>query len=218
MVDEREREVRRRMDAQELYTDVGPGLEALEESRVRGKELARAFNLLEPRDVSGRNQVLRELFGKVGDRVWVEPPLYVAYGAHTTIGDGVYANTGLTLVDDGPIRIGNGVMFAPHVTVATAGHPLHPAARPQGEQFSAPVVIEDDVWVGSHVSIMPGVRIGRGSVIAAGAVVTANVPPMVVAGGVPARVLREITDADRDWSYQAPRDLADPAGSEALSA
>ncbi|MBL0887160.1 sugar O-acetyltransferase [Myceligenerans sp. I2] len=206
------------MDAQELYKDVGPGLEALEESRVRGKELAREFNALQPRDTPGRNRVLRELFGAVGNGVWVEPPLYVAYGAHTTVGDGVYANTGLTLVDDGPIRIGNGVMFAPHVTVATAGHPLHPAARPHGEQFSAPVVIEDDVWVGSHVSIMPGVRIGRGSVIAAGAVVTANVPPMVVAGGVPARVLREITDADRHWTYQAPSTLALPVGSEAPGA
>jgi galactoside O-acetyltransferase len=100
-------------------------------------------------------------------------------------------------------------MFGPHVTIATAGHPVHPAARPHGEQFSAPVVIEEDVWVGGHVVIMPGVTIGRGSVIAAGAVVTANVPPMVVAGGVPAKVLRPITDADREWSYRAPRDLPD---------
>jgi len=66
------------------------------------------------------------------------------------------------------------------------------------------------VWIGGNVTILPGVTIGRGSVIAAGAVVNANVPPMVVAGGVPARVLREITDADRDWSYRAPRTLPVP--------
>ena len=208
MVDEREQEVRRRIDAQELYTDFGPGLEALEESRVRGKELAREFNGLEPRDVGGRRRVLEELFGSLGDQAWFEPPLFVAYGVHTTVGNGVYANTGLTLVDDGPVTIGNGVMFAPHVTITATGHPVHPDARPHGEQFSAPVVIEDDVWIGSNVSVMPGVTIGRGSVVAAGAVVTANVPPMVVVGGVPARILREITDADREWTYKAPRTLS----------
>lgn len=213
MVDEREQEVRRRIDDQELYTDVGPGLESLEESRVRGKELAREFNALEPRDLGNRVRVLTELFGSLGDQAWFEPPLFVAYGVHTTVGAGVYANTGLTLVDDGPITIGDHVMFAPHVTITATGHPLHPAARPHGEQFSAPVVIEDYVWVGSNVTILPGVTIGRGSVVAAGAVVTANVPPMVVVGGVPARILREITEADREWHYTAPRTLTtSPAG------
>ncbi|MEV7974351.1 sugar O-acetyltransferase [Cellulomonas sp. NPDC089187] len=210
-MDQREREVRRRMDAQELYKDVGPGLEDLEESRVRGKELAWAFNQLEPRDVEGRDRALREIFGSMGAAVWVEPPLYVAYGAHTHLGTGIYANTGLTIIDDGEVRIGDRVMFGPHVTIATAGHPLHPDTRSQGEQFSAPVVIEDDVWVGGNVSILPGVTIGRGSVIAAGAVVTAHVPPMVVVGGVPARILRTLTDADREFAYRAPRTLGDPA-------
>jgi galactoside O-acetyltransferase len=208
-MDQREHEVRRRMDAQELYTDTGPGLEALTEQRIRGKELAREYNDLPVRDFAGRRRVLEETFGELGPQVWIEPPLHVAYGVHTRIGEFVYANTGLTIVDDSPVIIKDRVMFGPHVTIATAGHPVHPAARPHGEQFSAPVVIEEDVWVGGHVVIMPGVTIGRGSVIAAGAVVTANVPPMVVAGGVPAKVLRPITDADREWSYRAPRDLPD---------
>jgi galactoside O-acetyltransferase len=208
-MDQREHEVRRRMDAQELYTDTGPGLEALTEQRIRGKELAREYNDLPVRDFAGRRRVLEETFGELGPQVWIEPPLHGAYGVHTRIGEFVYANTGLTIVDDSPVIIKDRVMFGPHVTIATAGHPVHPAARPHGEQFSAPVVIEEDVWVGGHVVIMPGVTIGRGSVIAAGAVVTANVPPMVVAGGVPAKVLRPITDADREWSYRAPRDLPD---------
>lgn len=197
------------MDAQELYTDTGPGLEVLTEQRIRGKELAREYNDLPVRDAAGRRRVLEETFGALGPQVWVEPPLHVAYGVHTRIGEFVYANTGLTIVDDSPVTIGDRVMFGPHVTIATAGHPVHPGARLDGRQFSAPVVIEDDVWVGAHVVIMPGVTIGHGSVIAAGAVVTANVPPMVVAGGVPAKVLRPITDADREWSYRAPRDLPD---------
>ncbi|WP_129337675.1 sugar O-acetyltransferase [Cellulomonas endophytica] len=207
-MDEREPEVRRRIAAQELYTDSGAGLEGLEESRVRGKELAREFNGLEPRDVARRDAVLRELFGAVGTGTWVEPPLHVAYGVHTTLGEGVYVNFGLTLVDDGPVHIGDRVMLAPHVTITSTGHPVHPALRPHGEQFSAPVTLEADVWVGANVTILPGVTIGEGSVVAAGSVVTADVPPMCVVGGVPARILRRITDADLDWTYRPPRTLA----------
>jgi galactoside O-acetyltransferase len=195
------------MDAQELYTDVGPGLEALEESRVRGKELAREYNALEPRDLANRERVLRELFGTLGTGVWVEPPLFVAYGAHTHLGSSVYLNTGATIVDDSPVHLGDRVMFGPHVTLATAGHPLHPEVRATGLQFSAPIVIEDDVWIGAHATVLPGVTIGRGSVVAAGAVVHADVPPWVVVGGVPAKVLRTITEADREFVYRAPRSL-----------
>ena len=100
--------------------------------------------------------------------------------------------------------------MGPHVTITATGDPVHPDLRRDGSQFSAPVAIEDDVWIGGQVTILPGVTIGRGSVIAAGAVVTANVPPVVVAGGVPARVLRPITDADRDWSWRDPKTLPLP--------
>ncbi|RMI09603.1 sugar O-acetyltransferase [Cellulomonas triticagri] len=203
------------MAAQELYTDVGPGLEALEEARVRGKERAREYNALEPRDLANRERLLRETFGSVGEHVWVEPPLYVAYGVHTHVGSGVYLNTGATIVDDSPVHLGDRVMFGPHVTIATAGHPLHPEVRATGAQFSAPVVIEDDVWIGAHVTVLPGVTIGRGSVVAAGAVVAANVPPGVVVGGVPARVLRVITEADREFAYRAPRTLDVPTDGDA---
>lgn len=209
-MDEREREVRRKMDEQELYHDVGPGLEDLEEARIRGKERAREFNLLEPRDVENRRRVLEEMFAEVGEGLWVEPPLFVAYGTHTRFGSNVYVNTGLTVVDDSPVTVGNRVMFGPNVTIATAGHPVHPGPRATDGQFSAPVVVEDDAWVGANVTILPGVTVGRGSVIAAGAVVTANVPPMVVAGGVPAVVIREVTDADRQFRYRAPRTLPLP--------
>lgn len=206
-VDDREREVRRRMDGQELYHDVGPGLEELEEARVRGKELAREFNALAPRDLANRQRVLDEMFAEIGEGTWVEPPLYVAYGAHTRIGGNVYVNTGLTVVDDSQVTIGDRVMFGPHVTIATAGHPIHPDPRATDGQFSAPVVIEDDAWIGANVTILPGVSIGRGSVVAAGAVVGAHVPPMTVVAGVPAKVIRAITDQDREWNYRPPRTL-----------
>ncbi|MFF2375344.1 sugar O-acetyltransferase [Streptomyces xiamenensis] len=206
-MDDREREVRRRMAAHELYSDGAPGLEGLAEERLRGKERADAYNRTGARDAAGRERLLRELFGAVGERAWIEPPLHVAYGNHVQLGDDVYANFGLTLIDDTEVVIGDRVMFAPHVTITTTGHPVHPALRADGTQFSAPVRIEDDVWIGAGVTVLPGITIGRGSVIGAGSVVTANVPPMVVAAGTPARVLRPITDADREWSYRPPGTL-----------
>jgi galactoside O-acetyltransferase len=220
-LDDPEREVRRRMAAQELYSDGAPGLERLEEERFRGKELADRYNRTGPRDRHGRREILAELFGSLGERVWIEPPLHVAYGSHVHLGDDVYANFGLTLVDDGEVFVGDRVMFAPHVTVSTTGHPVHPELRRDGTQFSAPVRFEDDVWIGAGALIMPGVTVGRGSVVGAGSVVTADVPPMVVVAGTPARILRRITDADREWTYRPPRTLeppADPPGGPRLPA
>ncbi|CAM5694058.1 hypothetical protein SGRIM128S_00262 [Streptomyces griseomycini] len=146
--DDPEREVRRRMAHHELYTDSAPGLERLEEERFRGKELAAEYNATGPRDQEARRALLDKLLGSVGRGVWIEPPLYVAYGSHVHLGDDVYVNFGLTLVDDVEVFVGDRVMFAPHVTISTTGHPVHPELRRDGSQFSAPVRIEDDVWIG----------------------------------------------------------------------
>ena len=207
-MDDREREVRRRMAAHELYTDAAPGLEGLEEERIRGKELADEYNATRPRQTAERERLLRELFGSVGERVWVEPPLHVAYGNRVHLADDVYVNFNLTLVDDVEVFIGSRVMLAPNVTITTTGHPVHPDLRRGGSQFSAPVRIEDDVWIGAGAVLLPGVVIGAGSVVGAASVVTGSVPPGVVVAGSPARIIREITDADRDWTYRPPRDLA----------
>lgn len=207
-MDEHEREIRRRMAAHELYTD--HGVAGLAAERARATELTYDFNATRPSETGERERLLRALFAAVGDGVWIEPTLRVAYGGTTRLGNGVYANFGLTLVDDVEISIGDRVMFAPNVTISTTGHPVHPDLRTDGTQFSAPVVVENDVWVGTGAVILPGVTVGRGSVVAAGAVVAGNVPPMTVVGGVPARVLREITDADRQWTYRTPRTLDVP--------
>ncbi|EEH66308.1 bacterial transferase hexapeptide repeat protein [Actinomyces urogenitalis DSM 15434] len=201
-----ETETRRRLDTGELYTDFGPGREALEEERNRGKELVERYNATSIRDPEGRAALARELFASFGDGAWLETPIYCAYGSHTTIGEGCWFNTGTTLIDDAAIHIGKRVLFGPHVTVATAGHPIDPELRSTGAQFSAVVTIEDDVWVGANTTILPGVHIGYGSVIAAGAVVSSNVPPMTVVGGLPARVIRTITPGE-ETAYKPPRSL-----------
>ncbi|MGX1409404.1 maltose acetyltransferase domain-containing protein [Streptomyces ambofaciens] len=128
--DPREREVRRTMAARELYSDGAPGLEGLAEERLRGKELADAYNRTGPRDEEGRRAVLKEMLAALGTGVWIEPPLHVAYGNRVHLGDDVYANFGLTLVDDVEVFVGDRVMFAPHVTVSTTGHPRPPGPAP----------------------------------------------------------------------------------------
>ncbi|WP_372488126.1 sugar O-acetyltransferase [Cryobacterium zhongshanensis] len=206
-LDPRERDVRDRMDHHHLYTDSGAGLEKLTEERLRGKDLADDFNATRARDDEGRQLILRELFGSMGDDVWVEPPLRVAYGNHVHLGDSVYVNFNLTLVDDVDIHIGDRVMFAPNVLITTTGHPVHPDLRRDGSQFSAPVYIDDDVWIGAGAIILPGVSIGAGSIVGAGSVVTANVPAGVVVAGSPARIIRHIQDADLQYQYRPPRGL-----------
>ena len=185
--------IRDMLNSGELYTDGGDGLP---EERMKGKALAWQYNHSHPFDMDLRNDILRRMFNQIGENCWIEPPVNVAYGSHTVIGDNFYANFNLTLVDDATVTIGNNVMMGPGVTISTAGHPIDPELRLRG-QFSLPVVIEDGVWLGSGVMINPGVTIGRNSVIGAGSVVTRSIPPNVVAVGVPCRVLREITEEDK---------------------
>ncbi len=191
--------IRERMQNGQIYTDLGEGLP---EERLYGKELIYDYNLTRPSEEEKRNEILKRLFGHVGKNIWIEPPLRVAYGNRTYIGDNFYANFNLVLVDDINIFIGNNVMFAPNVTISTTGHPIHPNLRKNGEQFSFPVKIEDNVWIGSGVVILPGVTIGENSVIGAGSVVTKDIPKNVVAVGNPCKVLRPITDRDRKYYYK----------------
>jgi galactoside O-acetyltransferase len=135
-------------------------------------------------------------------------PFHAGFGSNVYIGDDFFGNVNLTFVDDVEIRIGNGVMIAPGVTLTTTGHPVHPDLRVDFRRFSKPIVIEDKVWIGSNVVVLPGVRIGFGAVVGAGSVVTHDIPAMTVAVGVPCRVVRHITDEDlnaRTTPIEEPR-------------
>lgn len=181
------------MNSGKLYSDAGEGLP---EKRMQGKALAYQYNHSHPFDMDLRNDILQRMFKQIGPTRWIEPPINIAYGIHTSIGENFYANFNLTLVDDAMITIGDNVLIAPNVTISTAGHPVDPTARHSGKFFSLPITIEDGVWLGSGVIINPGVTIGRNTVIGAGSVVTRSIPANVVAAGVPCRVLREITPED----------------------
>lgn len=175
-----------------LYTET----DAAPLAARRRAGLVHEYNLTSPDDPARRTALLRQILGSVGEGVHLASPFHAAYGSNVHLGDDFFGNAGLALVDDVEIRIGDGVLIAPHVTLTTTGHPVHPELRHDFTRYSEPIVIEDKVWIGSNAVVLPGVRIGYGSVIGAGSVVTRDVPPMVVALGVPARVVRPITEAD----------------------
>ncbi|MFJ2176705.1 sugar O-acetyltransferase [Streptomyces sp. NPDC087851] len=175
-----------------VYTET----EAAFQAPRRRTDLVFAYNHTPPGDTDTRRSLLVAILGSVGERTILNAPFSAGFGSNVHIGDDFFGNVNLAFVDDVEIRIGDGVMIAPNVTLTTTGHPVHPARRADFGRFSEPIVIEDKVWIGSNVVVLPGVRIGYGSVIGAGSVVSRDIPPMVVAVGTPCRVLRAITDAD----------------------
>lgn len=166
------------------------------------KELLYEFNQSRPSEQEKRDGILRRVFAEVGESCYIEPPLYANWGCNTHVGKNFYANFGLTLVDDADVFIGDSVMIAPHVTVATGTHPVDPELRAQVYQYNLPVHIGNRVWIGAGAIILPGVTIGDGSVIGAGSVVTKDIPAGVVAVGNPCRVLRRITERDKEYYYK----------------
>lgn len=186
-----------RMKKGYLWTDTGEYME----EQARAKDLMYEFNHTRPSEEEKRNELAKEIFGSVGDPVWVMQPITLARGKTVHIGKGTYINSGLTLIDDYEIYIGENCLLATNVTICTTGHPVHPGLRPHGEMYSFPVKIGNNVWIGSNVVILPGVTIGDNTVIGAGSIVTKDVPANVIAVGNPCRVMREITDRDLEYYY-----------------
>ena len=170
----------------------------------RARELTRAYSSAAPDDAAGQRRILEELLGGIGENVSIDVPFHCDRGKNIFIGNNVFINMNCVFVDNMPIRIGNGVLIAPSVQIYTATHPvraedrLPPDALSAGNTFyitcAAPVTIEDNVWIGGGSIILPGVTIGRGSVIGAGSVVTRDVPADCIAVGNPCRVLRRINE------------------------
>ena len=142
--------------------------------------LSARLNALPFDDLAGRRSLLTEIFGRpVPDSLTILPPFHCDYGLGASFGERVFINQECFFLDYGGITIGDRVLIGPRVTLTTAGHPVEP-----GERYDfltrAPIVIEDDVWIGAAVTVTPGVTIGRGSVVGAGAVVAKDVPPLSV--------------------------------------
>lgn len=190
-----------RMISGRLYRDSDPELLA---GRARARVLTERFNATREEDKAQREPILRELLGSVGERIYIEPTFHCDYGYNISVGDGFYANYDCIILDVAPVTIGKRVFFAPRVGVYTAGHPIDAEVRGEGLEFGKAITIGDDVWVGGNVVINPGVTVGSDVVIGSGSVVTKDIPSHVVAAGNPCRVIRPITEADRDY-WQAQR-------------
>jgi galactoside O-acetyltransferase len=161
------------------------------------------FNATRPSELDKREVLYKEMFCSVGKNCYIEPPLHSNWaGAHVHLGDNFYANFNLTLVDDEHIYIGDNVMIAPNVVIATASHPIYPTLRTTGAQFNLPVHIGNRVWIGAGAIILPGVTIGDDTVIGAGSVVTKDIPSGVVAVGNPCKVMRPIGERDLKYYYK----------------
>ena len=161
------------------------------------------FNLTRPSETEKRQKMLKEMFAEIGEGCYIEPPFHANFGGKNVhFGKGVYANFNLTLVDDTHIYVGDFTMFGPNVTVATAGHPILPELREQVYQYNFPVHIGRNCWIGAGAVIVPGVSIGDNTVIGAGSVVTKDIPSDVVAVGNPCRVLRPISEHDKEFYFK----------------
>ncbi len=193
-------EQKRRMEAGKLYN---PADDSIFKEQLDCLEKLYDFNQTRPHELEKREAMLKDMLAECGESCYVEPPFHANFGGkHVHFGNCVYANFNLTMVDDGHIFIGDDVMFAPNVVVATAGHPILPVLREKGLQFVADVHIEKNVWIGAGALIMPGVTIGENSVIGAGSVVTKDIPPNVVAFGNPCKAVREIGEKDRLYFFK----------------
>ncbi|BAK95307.1 galactoside O-acetyltransferase [Tetragenococcus halophilus subsp. halophilus] len=181
-------EIKRRMNSGEIYYENAE----IEEESLKYSMILHSFNQLEPEKSQKRREYLEKLFGEIGANTYIEQPLHANWGKNTFLGDNVYANFNLTLVDDTRIEIHDDTMIGPNVTIITGTHPLDSSLRRNNAQYNLPVTIEENVWIGAGAIILPGTHIGKNSIIGAASLVTQNIPENVLAYGSPCKVIKEI--------------------------
>lgn len=165
------------------------------------KEMLHTYNQLPPSASKERNELLSKLLHTKGS-FHIESSFQCDYGFHITIGNDFYANHNCVMLDCAEIIIGDHVLIGPNVGIYTAAHPLHPDVRRQHLEYALPIIIEDDVWIGGNTVINPGVTIHKGAVIGSGSVVNRDVDEYSLAVGNPIRIVRKLSEADRQNDYQ----------------
>ena len=182
-----------------------PGEPELVAKKLKTHNLNTVYNMTMEDEYEKRDQILHEILGEMGEGVRMQGPIYFHYGCHTKVGNRVFANFNLTVQDDAEVTIGDDVNFGPGCSIVTPVHPMVASERnemlDQNEEvkrlcYAKPVHIGNSCWFGADVTVCPGVTIGDGCVIGAGAAVTRDIPPNSFGAGVPAKGVRTITEAD----------------------
>ena len=165
--------------------------------RIEAKKLFRAYNKTEDEDTELRNQLMQQLFKKVGKNVWIEPDFKCEFGKNISIEDDVYINFGCVILDCAEVTIGAHSLLGPNIGIYPVNHATDAEERMNGGCYGKPVHIGRNVWLGGDVKVLAGVTIGDNAIIGTGSIVTKDIPANVVAVGNPCRVIKEITDKDK---------------------
>lgn len=193
-------EIKQRMKNEQLYLCDDPAL--MKEQMVYLDNVF-LYNSLKPSQQAEKQALLKKMFAQMGEDCYIETPFHASFGGtNTHLGNHVYANFNLTLIDDCDIYLGNDVLIGPNVVISTGTHPIAPSIRKKQAQYNMSVHIEDNVWLGANSVVLPGVTIGKNSVIGAGSIVTKDIPANVVAVGSPCKVLRNIKEDDEVYFHK----------------
>ena len=184
-----------------------PFTDGMPEERRRAHLLCQKYNALPESDTAGREAILDELLPERGEGVYLQGPIQFDFGTHIKMGKGSYANFNFVVLDENTVTIGENVFIGPNCSMLTPIHPLcfedrntfwsEKTGAFTNIEYSKPIVVGDNCWLGGNVTVLPGVTIGSGCVIGAGSVVTRDIPENSLAYGNPCRVARRITEADR---------------------
>lgn len=177
-----------------MYNDLTPELIKAREKTVF---LTNEYNASFGKPTEEREAILRKLLRSIGTGVHFEPTFRCEFGYNISIGDHFYANFDCIMLDGGGIEIGSNVLFGPRVGIYTSNHATDAWERMNGACYAKPVKIGNNVWIGAGVNINQGVTIGDNTIIGSGSVVTKDIPANVIAAGIPCKVIREITEADK---------------------
>lgn len=171
----------------------------IQKMKQKGRNLNYLLNQTLPDEKEKRNELVHQLFGKIGKGFALKTPFYCSRGCHIFVGDYCFINFDCIFLDLNTITIGNHVFIGPRVSIYTAAHPIDPVVRRSQLEYALPVIIGDDVWIGGNVVINPGVSIGNNVIIGSGSIVTKDIPDNVIVAGNPAQILRRITQDDYEY-------------------
>lgn len=188
-----------KMLSQKLY-DANYDAELIQE-RLITKDLCHEYNRLRPSESEKQQSILRKLLGKTRGAFQIVAPFWCDYGYNIELGRNFFANHNLVILDCAKVIFGDNVFIGPDCGFHTAGHPIDMERRNQGLEYAYPITVGNNVWIGAGVHVMPGVTIGSNVVIGGGSVVVKDIPDDSVAVGNPCRVIRPITDADRQTRW-----------------